>query len=573
MAPPAPSPALDESTPLLNPDPHRGSPKKQRWPTWSPANRVLLAGFLITLSFSYTQVPIIYIFRQMVCDVYYNEEHHSPHQEKHGGRDRCDRNEIAARTAAQLAILALSTTLCGTFNLFISAWQSKTLGPRAALMIQVFIPAIRVATQILGVILGGQKGIITLQVTQVITIFGGPVGYILIVNTIASEVVEPKQRTAVFGKLQGWIMLGQAIGFLGRFYGFDWHSDKSLLLTQSRPAPVLVGGMLGDSFGIRRPFETAFVSFLIATVYVRLSIPYLPPSADAAGKKAPRGIRGFFAPLKVMTPQKVRLANGQVKKHFGVFFLCCGVFMGVLATGYVTTLVQLYATNAFGFDQSDNGRLTSANALIRAIFLTFMFPKIIDSGRKWFIKASATQPSEVDTPPLELPTEPRVFDAPTGVQGEDQPPEPMAPAPVEDTAGCGFDLYFLRWSLLVDAVVTSVSAYATEGWHMYIVACLLPFASGTAPAAKGVITEMCPSSQRADALGAITIVENIARLSTLSLFGFVFSALSEIGQAHLTFFLNAAVAVLAMIVLLFSHFPPPNSRLVENETDDDLGRD
>lgn len=89
--------------------------------------------------------------------------------------------------------------------------------------------------------------------------------------------------------------------------------------------------MLGDSFGIRRPFETAFVCFLIATVYVRLAIPYLPPSADAAGSKAPRGVKGFFAPLKVLKPQKVRLANGQVKKHYGVFFLCSGVFMGVVS--------------------------------------------------------------------------------------------------------------------------------------------------------------------------------------------------------------------------------------------------
>lgn len=105
---------------------------------------------------------------------------------------------------------------------------------------------------------------------------------------------------------------------------------------------------------------------------------------------------------------------------------------------------------------------------MRAGFLTFMFPKIIDWGRTWFIKASHTQPSEVETPPLEMPTDPRLFNAPTGVQGEDQPLEPMAPAPVEETAGRGFDLYFLRSSLLVDAAVTSVAAYATEGWHMYI---------------------------------------------------------------------------------------------------------
>ena len=74
---------------------------------------------------------------------------------------------------------------------------------------------------------------------------------------------------------------------------------------------------------------------------------------------------------------------------------------------------------------------------------------------------------------------------------------------------------------------------------MHLAAFLLPFGSGSAPAAKGVITEMCPSSQRADALNAITLVENIARLMTMGLFGFIFAALADIGKAYITFFCNA----------------------------------
>lgn len=50
---------------------------------------------------------------------------------------------------------------------------------------------------------------------------------------------------------------------------------------------------------------------------------------------------------------------------------------------------------------------------------------------------------------------------------------------------------------------------------------------------------MCPASRRADALNALTLVENIARLSTQGLFGFVFAALAELGKPHLTFFVNA----------------------------------
>lgn len=47
-------------------------------------------------------------------------------------------------------------------------------------------------------------------------------------------------------------------------------------------------------------------------------------------------------------------------------------------------------------------------------------------------------------------------------------------------------------------------------------------------------------------------------------FGFVFSALAETGQARLTFYVNAAVAVVGMAVLYLSHFPPLDSTMVED---------
>lgn len=65
----------------------------------------------------------------------------------------------------------------GTWNLFVSGQQVKTWGPRTALMLPTSIPAIRVATQIIGVVTGGQIGIWIIQITQVITILGGPAGY------------------------------------------------------------------------------------------------------------------------------------------------------------------------------------------------------------------------------------------------------------------------------------------------------------------------------------------------------------------------------------------------------------
>jgi hypothetical protein len=73
---------------------------------------------------------------------------------------------------------------------------------------------------------------------------------------------------------------------------------------------------------------------------------------------------------------------------------------------------------------------------------------------------------------------------------------------------------FTKYSLIADGLITGIATFVTKGWQMYVVAMLLPFASGTGPAAKGTILQMCTAAERADALGAITLLEMIARLLT-----------------------------------------------------------
>ncbi|KAK0667085.1 hypothetical protein QBC41DRAFT_366416 [Cercophora samala] len=475
----------------------------------STENQILLAGFLITLSFSFTQVPILYAFHLMQCDHYYST--HPPYT---GPGDRCSINEIAAGMATQFSILGMSTTFCGTINLFVAGWTAKKVGPKHALMVQTLVPGIRVATQILGLMAGGAKGMLIIQCTQVITVIGGPAGYLLIVNIIAGEVVPPLRRTAVFGMLQGCIMLGQGLGYL-------------------------TGGMMGDIWGISRPFEVAFCAFLLSTLYVAIVVPYLDASTTHSGNK-PRsqGISQFFAPLRVLLPQRILSRNGSIKKHYGLTVLCAGIFLGVLATGYAPLLMQLYATAKFDFKQTENGWLTSGFAFMRGMFLIFAFPRIITRGRCWYGHHSDSDSGGNGATAASpyLATNPEEFEAPIGSFAEQ---EPVDAEPVKEDEGTEFDLYFLRISLVVDGILTMCTAFATERWHIFLAAFLLPLASGSAPAAKGVMTEMCSPSQRADALNALGLVENIARLATQGLFGFVFAALAERGKPHLTFFVNA----------------------------------
>ncbi|KAJ3580366.1 hypothetical protein NPX13_g189 [Xylaria arbuscula] len=521
----------NETTPLLRDGDFEATKPSSKKSFIAPTTLILFAGFIISLSFSYTQTPLIYTFHVMACEEFYK---HAPPYE--GPGDRCARNEINATAAQQVAIMGCATVLCGITNLFVAGWEMRKYGPKKALAIQTFFPAIRVAIQASSLYIGARTGIIIMQLSQLTGVWGGPAGYILILNTIVAEITEPAGRTAMFGRLQGVLMLGVSLG-------------------------LIVGGLLAEKYGIARPFETAGVSFLLCTTFVLSFVPYIDPktlSSDDNRLKA-KGPLGFLAPLKVLGAQKMRLTNGRIKRHLGISFLACGIFTGVLATGYAPTLIQMYSMAAFEFTSTNNSLLMSVNCLVRGVFLMFVFPQIIAFGRKMYKRSDAVLPSTPDDSPL--PTHARDIDPlPAVVADQEEPTKP--PAPVTMTQGAGFDLFFLRGSLLIDGIITASSAFATQGWHMYLVGSLLPLASGSAPAAKGVLTEMVPPNLKADALQAMTLVEYSATLTTMGLFGFIFSSFADVGKSYLTFYCNAAVAFVGVVILFFSRFPPPGSELM-----------
>ncbi|KAH8889077.1 MFS general substrate transporter [Thozetella sp. PMI_491] len=530
-------PAADEDTPLLgehhssngNGTPHAGRPKpKEPRRFLSPATSLLVAGFMISTSFCFTQVPILFLLRQMVCDDYY-----SIHPPFEGPGDRCNLPQIDGPAAQQMALLGMSTTICGTVNLFMAGWYIKRVGLKTALAAQTALPALRVAIQTVGAIVGGRAGIVIFQTSQLMTVLGGPAGYMLVLNTYMSELVTPAERTAAFGRLQGVAMLGTATGFL-------------------------VGSIIGDIYDVILPFKVAFCSFVLSCLYVAIVPPYISPESMSGAGPPVKGLGGFFAPLKILVPQDMTLPDGKQIKSRGILFLTLGVFLGVLATGYAPILIQMYAMNRFGFRPAENGSLMALNFVARGIFLMVVFPAIISSGRAWFARTEEGRKTALESQGEGIPTQPADFDPPPGgVLPEQEPAEVLKPVELE--SGQAFDLFFLRWSLVVDGVMTALAGLISSGWQIYLVGGLLPLASGSAPAAKGVITEMCPPSKRADAIQAMTLVENVAALSTLALFGYVYATLTELGQAHLTFFCNAGVAIIAVAVLLLSRFPPPGS--------------
>lgn len=425
----------------------------------------------------------------MTCQAFY-EKH--PDYVPPPGKDRCSNHEIEAGTARAMSLLGGSTTFFGLINLFITSWSVKRFGVKNALLVQVFNPAIRLAIQNVGVMTGGEAGLLIIQCSQIITVLGGPNGYLLALNSFVAEVVDSKERTGSLGKLQGCMFFGTATGFLA-------------------------GGLISDAFEIITPFRVTLIMFVIATLYVFIFLPWLPPNSNAdTKKKETKGFTRFFGPLKIFVPRKWIMADGSVRKQYGPTLLGAGAFFGVLATGYLPVLFQMYSTDVFGFGTKANGLLVSLHSLLRGVFLTMIFPRIISLGRSWLSKRERARDAELPRPKIssdgEVITDPTQIDTANAMDNEQEPVEP--PKPHDDKETFEFDLLFTKFSLISDGILTALASFVWEGWQLYIVAALLPFASGTGAAAKGTMLQMCMASERVDALSAITLLENIARLST-----------------------------------------------------------
>ncbi|SCV72985.1 BQ2448_6910 [Microbotryum intermedium] len=546
------SPRATERTPLLStPEPDNTDGSSRPTPTTtpnaivssssllSPFRRLLLAALLQALSFVATATPIIFAFRIMSCEIYY--ERNPPYQ---GTGDRCARKEIDSTTASAISLMVTLTTFSGLLNLFTTSWIIRRRGVKLAMTLQTLVPCVRNVCQIYAMFHGGLLGIQIIQWTQLLTIFGGGGGYMLTANSYAAALVTPEERTASFGILQGFLMLGTALGYT-------------------------LGGLVDDMFGAPAPFEMTLGLLIFSTLLSVFFLPYIPPNAQSPKTN----VEGVLAPLKIFWPRYVEVeGTGRSVQYWGMTWLAIGSFLGVFATAFVPLALQLMATNMFGFGPKKNGYLLSLTAVSRASFLTFAFPRAIARGRIWLsrpqVEVKGSSPTARATPPRP-PTQIKDLEPLSLNPDELTEPAPL-PKPTDQVHGSLFDLFFLRMSMLVDACLTACVTFTTQGWHVYLgefkltlgcsmyltAALILPLASGTAPAAKGVIMELVEPSQQSLALQAIALVESLAMVSTVSVLGIAFAMLSEVGKGLLIFVVNGAIAMVAAGVLMLVKFPP-----------------
>ncbi|ETS80052.1 hypothetical protein PFICI_07581 [Pestalotiopsis fici W106-1] len=492
--------------------------KNRRQPGGSlTAHLLYICAFMVSVGINFTRVPIIYAFRLMACDEYYL--HHPTYD---GAGDRCDVHEIEATVAKAVSILGLTVTVNGVFNLLFANWSMKSFGIKSVLIQQLIGPTIRLAMQLYGVHVGGARGILLVQISNILGVVGGSTGYVLILNTFISRVVPDSEQTVAFGRLQGSVMMGTAMAYL-------------------------LGGVVADAFGTMAAFEVACVIMAVSTLFSALALPKLS-QPETLENTSSNMISKLVLPFLSVFSRKM---PGSDKYCSARPLLSSGVFFGVLATGFIPILLQMYSTNEFGFSSRENGYLMALNFGVRSLYLTLALPYIIKIGRKW-LSNQTTQAVSDGTANNTVST--GISDS--RQQEELAPllgPKPPSPKRLETT----FDLWFVTLSFAIDAILTAATVFSRDTAHLYLAAVLLPLGSGSAPAAKGVMTSLCKPWERVDALSGIAMLEMLATVAAMAVFGSVFSAFAVVGKSGMVFFINAGVALGAALLTAAVRLPKP----------------
>ncbi|WWD16942.1 hypothetical protein CI109_101374 [Kwoniella shandongensis] len=527
------SSTASEASPLLPLEPKPSAQNDRR-----VIRHILVFVTILQMAYSFTAVSMLYVIRQMTCEEHYKTSENAGESAYHPSVDRCNIGEVESASATAITALGTVTTVFAVVNLFYARWTIETYSFRASLIQQACWPVVRLVCQMIAILIGRRWGVLIMCASQALSGLGGPQGYQLVANSYASSLVTSSEETAVFGQLQGCVMIGTALGYVA-------------------------GGWAGTNITVSSPFQAATALTLLSIAYAvvmirneeKSNVSDVPHGDDQDTKNAQNS--NWLSPLKVFMPRNVVDQDGKERKYTGLLITGIGIFIGVLATGFNPILLQIYATSAFSFLSEQNGYMMALNSSFRAVFLSFCFPRLVHTGRAWYARkrSSPTGAQIATAPTLNMPIDVVDFDVPQqGAGVYEEPCQPMEAEP-----GVHFDLVYLCISMLLDTTFTGSIALLRKPWQMYLVVGLLPLAAGSAPVSKGIITEMCEPSQKVDALSAMAILETVGFLCTTTLTGWLFAIFAENGRSYMTFVVEACIGMCAVLCLSLARFPPRGS--------------
>ncbi|KAK1921124.1 major facilitator superfamily domain-containing protein [Papiliotrema laurentii] len=485
----------------------------------SVVSRLLPFTFLCTIGPSVTAATALLIVRSLMCQFDYV---------RHGGDDMpsgeyCRRPRVGALTASVMTGLAV---MDGIVSFLSTSYVQRLADKYGRRPLLYTLPAVATISTISMMVAYTAKNPNLAWVLLAMNgIFVSASTKAIFVPTLSvTDVANEQQRTRFFSRLEAVSLLGPGIGYV-----------MSALVSRYTSITLL-------------PYCIALASQLLAALYAAAAIPETVHKADEDDKtdsdaESEAGDNGGLRevveetmeavvepvkPLRLLMPRRNE-ETGRIE--WRLFLVTVSLLITTIGTVFIATASLLYLSDKFNFQPEENGWVLAYLTFSRFVYLILIFPFIQRGGRKlyhWYqAKRSSVAPHERS----------RLLQRESFRQRE----------ATNETNH--FDIILCFVSVCFDAVALILVSLSRTPKQALISFAFLALGSGDNPTFKSVFTSLVPPEKDSQALAALDMVWNAARLLSPLLLGGLYALLVEIGKPEMLFLVAGACCAVGAVLL------------------------
>ncbi|ORX40178.1 major facilitator superfamily domain-containing protein [Kockovaella imperatae] len=485
-------------------------------------NRILPFTFAITLGPSVTASTALFIVRALMCRHVAYQQHDVPLPSPDA--ELCGNPVVGAWTASVMTGLAV---LDGIVS-FLSTSYVRNLADKygrrpllytlpilAMIATSSLIVAYLVPNPILPWILLALNGIFITASTK----------SLFVPTLLVSDVADDEQRTRYFSRLEAVSLLGPGTGFI-----------LSALTSRYSSITLL-------------PYYLALGFQFSASVYAFFCIPETKDMGDDADSDSgdqsqdhhhrhrdsglPEAVEEVveavvdpIKPLGLLLPHRDRETG---KFEWRLTLLTVALLCNTIGIVFIPTASLLYLSDKFGFQPEQNGWILAYLALSKFVFVLLLFPLIQKGGRKLYHAFLERRTRNVSTSTERS----RLIQRQSYKKRE------------ASSEANHFDIILLFFSVGLDALALIMVSLANTPKQAIISYAFLALGSGDQPTFKSVFVSLVPEDMGGEALAALDMVWNAARLLSPLILGTIYAVVLEKGMPQVLFLVAGAFCAAA----------------------------
>ncbi|GHJ88029.1 hypothetical protein NliqN6_4431 [Naganishia liquefaciens] len=488
-------------------------------------NRILPYTLLITIGPSVTAATSLFVIRYLMCHAYY-----AHHPSKHGipapGDERCNVSDIEGLTSSVMAGL---TTMDGLLSFLMTSFVQRLadkLGRRPLLVTLPLLAMVSTAALLIGYLV--RKEAITYLCLIIAGTFVSASTKAAFTPTLCiSDLTTEHNRSKYYSRLESMALFGPCLAFV-----------ISALANRYTPYVTL-------------PYYIALASQLLASLYAFSAIRETlcaekdtssdeendASTSEGLVERAVDRVAVPVKPLRVLIPW--RDERGVLRWELAA--LAISLFATTCGTIFIPTAVLFFLSDKFNFNTEKNAWVLAYLAATRAFYLFCIFPFILRYGRAVFhwLKERKRAARDGEARPL-LASRPSIASS-------------LMRKNTADEAN-HFDVILAFGSVVLDGLSFAFVFMAPSYQYVLASFILVALGAGDVPSYRSAFIAASPEDRTTEALAALDMVLNIAKLASPPLLGALYTVFVRRGKPEVVFLAASgccALGAIALFPLLF----------------------